>query len=281
MPRLEEIYWRAECSFAESHKHGDLAAEIGVPWVESVGIVAALYGQVRRQFPDGNIAKVSDAVLRRWCHSRKVTLDALKASGWVDADGKVHGWDERYSVIVEKREAERDRKRKQRVGTDGTLSRECPANVPPVPPVRAFGREGEGYTKEGEKQHAPKRPAPPADPRIAEVRTSYETAYEARYGYRPPITDGGKLGAQIRSALKAVGGADPVGEITALLGTYFDLSESDEFYRGAPLGKMLGGDTLAKLRAPAVRPRGRPAQTGANLLEGIDLAKVCDSGVRS
>jgi len=168
MPRLEEIYWRAECSFAESYKHGVLADALGVSWAESVGIVASLFGQVRRQIADGDISKVTDAVLRRWCHSRKVTLAALKAAGWVDEDGHVHGWGDRYSVIVEKREAERDRKRAQRGGTSGTLSRDCPTNVPPVPPVRAFAREGEGegYTKEGEMMTdgglASAAPPPPA-----------------------------------------------------------------------------------------------------------------------
>lgn len=152
MPKIEEIYWRAECSFAESHKHGLLAAELHVSWAEAVGIVCALFGQVRRQIHDGDLSKIPASVLQRWCHSRKVTLDALKASGWVDADGRVHGWEERYSDLAMKRTAEREKKAAQRhreKGPSGTpdvpfLSPECPRNVPSVPSLHAIAREGEG-----------------------------------------------------------------------------------------------------------------------------------------
>lgn len=148
MPKIEEIYWRAECSFAESHKHGLLAAEIHVSWAEAVGIVCALFGQVRRQIHDGDLSKIPASVLQRWCHSRKVTLDALKASGWVDADGRVHGWEERYGELAMKREAARERQRDHRARTKGgdvtQMSRSMSHDVTPVTSLHAIAREGEG-----------------------------------------------------------------------------------------------------------------------------------------
>lgn len=176
MAKSEEIYWRAECSFAESHKHGLLAEAIGVSWAESVGIVAALYGQVRRQLPDGDVSRIPDAVLRRWCHSRKVSIAALKESGWVDEDGHIHGWDERYSDLAVKRAEARDRQRvkrdKDRAACHADVTHDRHAVVTQtsreksdchsdVTPLHALTREGEGEG-EGEEDELPPVSPPPA-----------------------------------------------------------------------------------------------------------------------
>lgn len=169
MGKSEEIYWRAECSFADSHKHGMLAEIMSISWLEAVGLVSTFFCRVRRQMPDGDVSRITDKVLRLWTRSSKATMEALKGAGWVDPDGKVHGWDERYSEIALKRMAEKEKKRYQRAedrrklsgqigdkcpDKNGTVSPNCPSNVPVVPPLHARAREGDGEGEGYELQTA-------------------------------------------------------------------------------------------------------------------------------
>lgn len=179
MGKSEEIYWRAECSFADSHKNGMLSEILGVSWPEAVGIVTAFFGQVRRQFPDGNVTRITDDMLRHWCRSKKISMTALVGATWVDKTPEnelhVHGWDERYSEIALKRMAEKEKKRYQRAEEKRRLSGQkrdnvpilspdCPQNVPAVPTVSPpYARAGDSE-RDSEKEHQTTLVAVPTTP---------------------------------------------------------------------------------------------------------------------
>lgn len=150
MAKVEEIYWRAECSFGGHYRHGRLMEILRCSWPEAVGIVALLFGEVRRHLPSGDLTTISDAVIQRWCHSKKVTKQALRDAGWLDGE-IIGGWEERYSEIAEQRQAARDRQRAKRARD----ARDCHAevtrtsraksdNVTSVTSLHGIAREGEG-----------------------------------------------------------------------------------------------------------------------------------------
>lgn len=285
MPKIEEIYWRAECSFADSHKHGMLSEIMGVSWPEAVGIVAAFFGQVRRQFPDGVVTRISDDMLRHWCRSKKISMTALVGATWVDKtpdnELHVHGWDERYSEIALKRMAEKEKKRYQRAEEKRRLSGqkrdnvpilspECPQNVPAVPAMSP------PYTRAGDSERDSEKKKPTTLPPVgglfgspekvapkkpttdqARVVEAYQGMFEERFGY-PPAADKTKPFVQAANAIRALGGgATAADTLIGLLPRYFDLSETDKFFHGASFSKFVLGDTLNKLRAPSAVDRGQ------------------------
>lgn len=234
MPRIEEIYWRTECSFGDSHKHQILADLLRVSYPEAVGIVSLLFCKVRRHVVGGDLKDMSDAVIQRWCHSKKVTRAALVSSGWIDSDFRVHGWDERYGDIAAKREAERTKKQAQRSGKDAKPNTDVPDLSPPVPSgtngtmstlsppyTRAGESESESESEKninnmGAAAPAPKQPKPKNNPPATAFVQAYYDAHLEATGAKPIVA------WDVTTKLaKAALNSMPLEEGLALLPIYF------------------------------------------------------------
>lgn len=86
------------------------------PEAIAVGMLVGLWTWAIQAAYDGDLSRCSPRLIAGACRWRKkpdVLLDALKAAGWIDPDGKLHDW-EQYAVLymdAEDNRRENDRKR--------------------------------------------------------------------------------------------------------------------------------------------------------------------------
>ena len=119
---------------------------------QAVGHVAMLWLWSIDNAPDGDLSKVDVediAEACEWSRNAATFVDAMKEAGLIDADMKLHDWDEYTGGLMEKREDRRkkDRERQARYRAkkaaqraaqkgQGTPPAPPPSHDPPEPPER-------------------------------------------------------------------------------------------------------------------------------------------------
>ena len=160
-----DFYAKLMCSFPDSEKLHALREAAGISDDSAVAAVARLLCRIRRHRRFGNLDGVSNLTIAEWAKNEKVTIEALVASGWVDAGTKTtpprwHGWAEMYGANPDEaealRNAERQRAHRERNGkvTGGVTKSNGGRyeNVTPPSADRNAGRYQEEEEKEKKKE---------------------------------------------------------------------------------------------------------------------------------
>lgn len=118
------IPWIQVYSNLTTHrKTGRLADELGLanafvsPDVVAVGILISLWTWAIQNASNGDISECSNRVIAEACRWRKKPeqlVTALRNAGWIDADGKLHDWEE-YACLLMEQEDNRKAKTRERV----------------------------------------------------------------------------------------------------------------------------------------------------------------------
>lgn len=101
------------------------AADLGVSVEAAMGLLVALWGQVARHRPEGDIGDVPDGLLERWCgwSGAPGRFATVYRGGFQTPDGKINDWYDHQGWLLERRRKDRERKRQ------GT-SVETPQTIP-------------------------------------------------------------------------------------------------------------------------------------------------------
>lgn len=110
-----DYYWQCDSTMPGHRKVLVLAKLLRVKWQYALGVVAALFCNVRRHAPSGLLVDVPDSVIAHWTGLKESEVPLLIEAGWVDADRKVHDWYERYGATEIKRQLNAERQRRHRV----------------------------------------------------------------------------------------------------------------------------------------------------------------------
>ena len=87
------------------------------PNVVAVGILVSLWTWAAQNAVSGDLSETSDRAIAdacRWKKSPEALRKALEGAGFIDADGKLHDWDE-YAVLMMASEDNRKAKTRERV----------------------------------------------------------------------------------------------------------------------------------------------------------------------
>jgi len=122
-----------------------LARLWGCPPYAVVGFLVAFWGYLVEFKSDGQAAEVPPEDLEELaapCQQRALTvhlstLDALKETGFVDPDGRVHDWEVYTGALLTRRERDRERKRTERKVSAGQAQERNGTSVPRVEQSRA------------------------------------------------------------------------------------------------------------------------------------------------
>lgn len=146
------IPWIQVYSNLSSHrKTGSLTDALGLtnayvsPNIIAVGILVSLWTWAIQNAPNGDLSTCSARTIAeacRWKKKPETLINALKDTGWIDSDGKLHDWEEYALLLLEKDESRkaktrervkryRERKEKLEAGEGNASSPDCnaPCNV--------------------------------------------------------------------------------------------------------------------------------------------------------
>lgn len=118
------IPWIQVYSNLTTHrKTGRLADELGLansfvsPDVVAVGILISLWTWAIQNASNGDLSDCSARAIAeacRWKKKPEMLIESLKAAGWLDADNKLHDWEE-YAGLLMEQEDSRKAKTRERV----------------------------------------------------------------------------------------------------------------------------------------------------------------------
>lgn len=101
----------------EHRKTYALANALNIEDYAAVGLTVCLWTWALTNAETGNLSVFPPRAVARacgWQGDASALLDALVASGFLDADYRIHDWDEYAGRLIEKRESSRERMRTQR-----------------------------------------------------------------------------------------------------------------------------------------------------------------------
>ena len=101
----------------EHRKIYALADALAIEDYAAVGIVVCLWTWALSNAEDGDLSRFPSRALSRacgWAGDASALLGALKHAGFVEADGKIHDWEQYAGRLLEKRAKNRDRMRAAR-----------------------------------------------------------------------------------------------------------------------------------------------------------------------
>lgn len=149
---------------------------------QAVGHVAMLWLWSIDNAPDGDLSKVDVediAEACEWSRNAATFVDAMKEAGLIDADMKLHDWDEYTGGLMEKREDRRkkDRERQARYRAKKAAQRAAQKGhgTPPAPPS---------------PPDPPEPPEPPQGPEEAQEEPISKAMQAAAAVGRPDMTPG-------------------------------------------------------------------------------------------
>lgn len=123
----------------------------------SIGVLMRLWWWALDYAHDGELGKFTDRQVAKGCGWRgdpKHLLQALTAAGFLDADRRIHDWDEYVGSLLAQRERDKERVRNWRKkGASGPVDKSVTRNVQ--------GRKKERESKEA-RGRADKSAVPPA-----------------------------------------------------------------------------------------------------------------------
>lgn len=134
------IPWIQVYSNLTSHrKTGRLADELGLtngfvsPDVVAVGILISLWTWAIQNASNGDLSDCSARIIAeacRWKKKPEQLISALKSSGWMDEDGRLHDWEEYTCLLMEQEDNRKakTRERVQRYRDKKKASEETPCN---------------------------------------------------------------------------------------------------------------------------------------------------------
>lgn len=112
---MARTWLKVEPAVVQHPKTARLAALLSVTPHAAVGILIELWGYCQEFQGDGDVTSCPQDVLRRVLGtSADNPIEVLQKCGFVDADGKLHDWDEYAGALVERRRKEAARKRLER-----------------------------------------------------------------------------------------------------------------------------------------------------------------------
>lgn len=98
------------------------------PNVVAIGILVSLWTWAIQNAYDGDLSGCNARTISDACHWKRkpeVLLNALKETGWIDDDMKIHDWEEYAMLLIEqetnKREKTKERVRRYRDRKTGTV----------------------------------------------------------------------------------------------------------------------------------------------------------------
>lgn len=148
------IPWIQVYSNLTTHrKTGRLADELGLansfvsPDVVAVGILISLWTWAVQNASNGDLSGCSPRAIAEACRWKKkpdLLIDALKAAGWLDADNKLHDWEEYAGLLMEQEDSRkaktrervqryRDKKKTECNDSVTVTSNDC--NAPTIPDI--------------------------------------------------------------------------------------------------------------------------------------------------
>ena len=109
---------KVEPAIVNHPKTRQLAKFWGCHPYQVVGFLVALWGYCVEYQEDGNVDGLPSDVLEEFaapcCPASGTVRDVLQQVGLVDADGRLHDWDEYTGELIERRRKDRERKRLER-----------------------------------------------------------------------------------------------------------------------------------------------------------------------
>ena len=123
-------------SLIHHRKTFDLADTLAISQAQAVGHMAALWCWALDNAPDGDVSAIKPATLARaalWTDGAATFVDALYAVGFLDADGRLHDWEEFAGRLIDRREANAARMRQARAQN---VQRTCGARAGATVPNR-------------------------------------------------------------------------------------------------------------------------------------------------
>jgi hypothetical protein len=118
---------------------------------------------------DGDLARFDPldiAIAADWAGDPEPLWDALRSSGFVDDDGRLHDWHDYAGRLIERREKDKERQRAARAAPDRGMSDGCPADGarnPTVPNRTPPGETAPGALRapSGRAPESRRTPIPP------------------------------------------------------------------------------------------------------------------------
>lgn len=136
-------WFRLDVDFVQHPKCAELALALGIR--EAWPRIIQLWSWVARVAPDGDLQGLDDRTVARaagWSGPPAKFVEALRSTGWLDPDGKLHGWLEYQGKYLERLEKDRIRKRTKEPATQPALKlTEPPAAPPPAAPTKTPAKE--------------------------------------------------------------------------------------------------------------------------------------------
>lgn len=104
------LWIRIDSNIGDNPNVLKLAELRGVSAEEIVGVCVILFGKLAEHCPDGDVSKVSDAMLERWASwKREPGTFASDFRTLFVTDGVVEGWAKRQGKLLERAEKEKER----------------------------------------------------------------------------------------------------------------------------------------------------------------------------
>lgn len=93
-----------------------IASKDAEPEMIAVGMLVGLWTWAAKNAYDGDLSGVSCRVIARacgWKKSPEKLVDALKSCGWLDADMKIHDWEEYAELYINRVDYQKEQNRKR------------------------------------------------------------------------------------------------------------------------------------------------------------------------
>lgn len=275
-----DYWWQCDSTMPGHFKVRRLATMLGCDRYKAFGHICALFCNVRRYAPNGDLSHVDEGVLADWSGNKKITRETLVACGWLDPDLAVHEWAERYAKMEERRVKATERMRLLRAQNVRTTCAERDANVTRdglcerSHHVRHKEGEGEGYTLPSEggagapfalsaDSGKPAKNAPdPIAMACREFVAGWFDDYQAAYSEKPLRPKAAAL-TLLKQRVQEIG----LAQLEALRRVYFGLCKAgDRFFDSPTIQHFLSDASLEKCRGQRRAPV-KPVRPALDLLD--------------
>ncbi len=225
----------------------DLAERLGVERAHAGGLLVSMWCWSHEYHPDGDLSKTPPSLLAEACGWRgdvRKLAAALRESGWVDPDGRVHEFLEHQGKAARRRAANRERMRTERAHHAHKKNTPSPCPSPlPLPLPLPFP---EALTA---KDSCAEPAAAPASAPHEDAVLEFPTAGKTRSWNLYP--------SKVQEYQSTFPGVDVVAECRRALQWLRDNPARKKTARGIPkfLGSWLG---RAQDRGPTTRPPASP-----------------------
>lgn len=208
---------------------------------EAVGYLVCLWIWATEFAEDGNLGQFPDKVVSKgagWRGLGSTFLDALRVTGWMDKDGKLHAWESHFGkcLVANKKAADRMRTLRERSANVTRTTKSCSGGEREEKDIE---KEKDNILREQRNAVATEREKK-VNPEVKIFIDWYAKSFEDKTGHKM-VVNGGKDGALVKRLLGSLG----IEELKKRADLLFD--SDDEFVKSAGYGINVFASQVNKL----------------------------------